>query len=98
MKARELKELVNLMLIRQEEQSGKRDIKVFRRSPTIYASEGGFDWEKTKEGFTWWREKIRTHLGVRMPLIRMIARCPPEGFDLSPKAKRFTINNQEYVV
>lgn len=51
-------EVVKLMLQRQYEQQGIRDITVFQRDEFANASEGGFDWDDTPEGGEFWIEVI----------------------------------------
>lgn len=50
-------EIQQRMLDEQERQGNKRDAEVFERMTTAHASEGGFSWPRTVEGYTFW-EKI----------------------------------------
>lgn len=51
-------EVVKLMLQRQYEQQGIRDISIFQKDEFANASEGGFDWDDTPEGGEFWIEVI----------------------------------------
>lgn len=53
-------EVVELMLQRQFEQTGKRDISVFECKRSYTARQGGFDWDKTpeSEGCIFWHRVI----------------------------------------
>lgn len=51
-------EVVKLMIQRQYEQQGIRDITVFQRDEFANASERGFDWEDTPEGQLFWQRII----------------------------------------
>lgn len=52
------KEVVRLMLQRQYEQQGIKDISVFQKDEFANTSEGGFDWEDTPEGQLFWQRII----------------------------------------
>ena len=51
-------EVVKLMLQRQYEQQGIRDISIFEKDEFANASERGFDWEDTPEGQLFWQRII----------------------------------------
>lgn len=50
--------VVRLMLQRQYEQQGIKDISVFQKDEFANASEGGFDWDNTPEGQLFWQRII----------------------------------------
>lgn len=50
-------EVVNMMLERQYEQNGFRDVKGFENNPNIGAT-AGFTWDKTREGYGFWKRVI----------------------------------------
>lgn len=52
-------EVIEAMLIEQEKQTGKKDVSIFQKSKTYDSSQGGFDWEKSSMGFTFWDNIIR---------------------------------------
>jgi hypothetical protein len=52
------KEVVDLMLERQYEQKGKRDVTIFEAYKNAWAGKGGFDWSETEEGYEFWKEVI----------------------------------------
>lgn len=98
MKTAEIKQLINTMLDRQEEQTKTRNIAIFQRNPGADRYSGGFDWDDTPEGFRWWADKIRWAKGYRKSVKNLIDKCPREGFDLSPKPKTLVIDKQKYVI
>jgi hypothetical protein len=52
------KEIIARMLECQEEQGNKRDVTVFEKYKCSAKTEGGFDWDKTKEKDVFWGEVI----------------------------------------
>lgn len=52
------KEVVELMLERQFEQTGRRDVTVFETYSYAGVDNGGFDWDSTIEGFGFWKEVV----------------------------------------
>src|SRR5690606_28042962 len=50
--------VVELMLQRQYEQQLKKDLSVFIENEFAQAEMGGFDWDKTPEGYSWWLNVI----------------------------------------
>ena len=46
------------MLEEQEKQQGKIDLGVFHRMPCANKVAGGFDWDKTEQGWDFWFELI----------------------------------------
>lgn len=48
------KEIQKVMLDRQYEQSGERNVKVFKECLGSSLVTGGFDWDKTPEGYDFW--------------------------------------------
>jgi hypothetical protein len=52
------KEIIARMLDCQEEQGNKRDVFVFEEHKSYSLYVGGFDWDKTKEGYDFWEEVI----------------------------------------
>lgn len=51
--------IVELMLKRQKEQAGRRNIKVFEKDITQSCNGNGFTWSETPEGHEYWEEVIR---------------------------------------
>lgn len=51
-------EVVQKMVERQYEQTGKHDIKVFQECRYANAKKGGFSWDKTIEGEPFWHNVI----------------------------------------
>jgi len=51
-------DVVELMLQRQYEQQLKKDLSVFIENEFAQAEMGGFDWDKTPEGYSWWLNVI----------------------------------------
>lgn len=51
-------DVVKLMLQRQYEQQGIKDISVFQKDEFANASEKGFDWDDTPEGQLFWQRII----------------------------------------
>jgi hypothetical protein len=52
-------EIQNKMLDHQEKQGNKRDESVFIKQVLSILFRGGFDWDKTIEGHTFWTEVIK---------------------------------------
>ena len=52
------KEIIARMLDCLQEQGNKRDISVFEEDRFSLLVEGGFDWDKTKEGYGFWYKVI----------------------------------------
>lgn len=53
--------IVETMMDRQENQTGKRDVKVFERNKDASSSIKGFHWSSTKEGHCFWEDVINNH-------------------------------------
>lgn len=51
-------EVVDKMLERQFEQTGKKDVSVFENKISANDDDGGFYWGKTMEGYSWWHDVI----------------------------------------
>lgn len=51
-------EVVNLMLKRQKEQTGKEDVSVFEERKTKTKAGGAFDWDLTEDGHSFWFKVI----------------------------------------
>ena len=51
-------EVVKLMLQRQYDQQGIRDVSIFQKDEFAQATDGGFDWEDTPEGGEFWQRII----------------------------------------
>lgn len=51
-------EVVTAMLHQQKKQIGEVDLVAFIRRRACSAEGGGFDWEKTKQGFDYWNNII----------------------------------------
>ena len=52
-------EVVEKMLERQVEQGNKRDLSVFEKSIYFYKNIGGFNWDETIEGTSFWDKVLR---------------------------------------
>jgi len=52
-------EVVEMMLQRQFEQVGKRDVSVFEHEKTACCSDGGFSWSETPEYGSFWHDVIK---------------------------------------
>lgn len=52
------KEVVDLMLERQFEQAGKRDVTVFEIYKYAGVEDGGFYWSRTEERYDFWKEVV----------------------------------------
>lgn len=48
-------EIIEKMLFYQEKQNSKQDLKVFEENITTGKKKGGFTWEDTPEGFSFWK-------------------------------------------
>lgn len=53
-------EVVTAMLHQQKKQIGKTDLMAFTRRRACSSSGGGFDWERTKQGFDYWNSIIHS--------------------------------------
>ena len=53
------KEIITRLLECQEEQGNKKNISVFEKSKFSLLDVGGFDWDKTKEGYWFWYKIIK---------------------------------------
>ena len=51
-------EVVEMLLLRQEEQGNRRDIKVFEKSIRANSMQGGITWSNTFEGYEFWSKII----------------------------------------
>lgn len=99
MSEKEAKELINKMLFYQKLYTGKTDVTVFQEDFAATTRAGGIAWGATTEGFHWWNGKVRTkHGNVRKILLKLMAICPPDGFDFTPKTKKITIDKQVYII
>lgn len=47
-------EIQQRMLLEQEKQGNKRNPEIFRKSLRAGVSDGGFAWDKTEDGFSFW--------------------------------------------
>lgn len=54
-------EIVLKMLDRQEEQGNERNWQEFEKSLCAEASEGGFNWKETEEGYSFWEDVLALH-------------------------------------
>lgn len=66
------KEIVQLMLKRQFEQTGKCDISVFQEDRSVGVEAGGFTWERTEEGQDAWESVMSNTrlLKIIFPVLR----------------------------
>lgn len=53
--------IILLMLEEQYKQTGKVDILKFQRFLACSASQGGFDWDKSLQGYKWWFNTLRKY-------------------------------------
>lgn len=51
-------EVIEKMLERQVEQGNERDVSVFEKERNVYKNWGGFRWDNTSEGYSFWNEVI----------------------------------------
>lgn len=47
-------EVVTAMLYHQKKQTGKADLLTFIRRKSVSATGGGFNWDRTRQGFNYW--------------------------------------------
>ena len=52
-------EIQKMMLLEQEKQGNKRNPNIFRKSISIGAAHGGFDWIETDDGYSFWAEVLK---------------------------------------
>lgn len=51
-------EVVHMMVLNQRKQGNIANVKVFQYKANMNYSGGGFDWEKTDEGYDFWNKII----------------------------------------
>ena len=51
-------EIQERMLLEQENQGNKRDPEIFRKNLRAGVSDGGFTWDETEDGFSFWEDII----------------------------------------
>lgn len=54
-------EIILLMLEEQEKQTGEVHFDKFQRFLACSARQGGFDWNKTPQGYMWWFNTLRKY-------------------------------------
>jgi hypothetical protein len=54
-------DIILLMLEEQERQTGKVNVETFQRFLASSSLNGGFDWEKSPQGYMWWYNTLRKH-------------------------------------